>query len=319
MAATLAGFLIDAVRGSELTATFSVFYFLGCVAAVLAVRNRGLFTAMVVPPLLLVIAVPLAYQQFSPGGGGLKDLAFNVAIPLVNRFPLMFFTTLVVVAIAAGRMYIRRQAAGVLARPARPRVSRRAETVTPGRAAQATTDRATTTADQAEAQRPPERPRTPDQSNRRAGEPATSARPAHSGNFPTGRYPTRSRYSGPPEEQTETFDRPQQFTRAHPDPRPRADRAQQHEPQQYEPRQYESRPRESRPHEQPQPQPHGRRQHDRYDDQAQPRGWPDQANPEATRAQRRSGSRHEASDVPLHPIPQVRYRDRDDHDPTHHR
>ncbi len=123
VAATFVGFAIDAVRGSELTSAFSVFYFLGCVGAVLAVRSRGLFAAMVQPPLILFAAVPLAYQFFSTGSkGGLKDLMFNVAIPLVNRFPLMLTTTLAVLIIGGVRLYLGQQAVRTPARtPARSR------------------------------------------------------------------------------------------------------------------------------------------------------------------------------------------------------
>lgn len=118
--ATFVGFLLDAMRGSELTSAFAVFYFLGCVAAVLAVRSRGLFAATVQPPLILVVGVPLAYQSLTPGtGGGMKDLIFNTALPLVNRFPLMLVTALVVLAIAAGRRYLNHQARPQPARAAR--------------------------------------------------------------------------------------------------------------------------------------------------------------------------------------------------------
>ena len=57
---TAVGFGIDALVGNELTATYSAFYFLGCVAAVLAVRQRALFTAVVQPPLIMVASVPIA-------------------------------------------------------------------------------------------------------------------------------------------------------------------------------------------------------------------------------------------------------------------
>ncbi len=106
------GFLIDASGGTELTRTFSALYFLGCVAAALAVRHRGLFTAVVQPPLLLFIAVPLAYQHFTEGGGAsVKDILLNVAIPLVNRFPLMLVTTAATVIIGIVRFVIERQGA----------------------------------------------------------------------------------------------------------------------------------------------------------------------------------------------------------------
>ena len=106
------GFLIDASGGSDLTRVFSVLYFVGCVGAVLAVRHRGLFTAVVQPPLLLFIAVPLAYQHFTEGGGAsVKDILLNVAIPLVNRFPLMLVTTAATVIIGIVRFVLERQGA----------------------------------------------------------------------------------------------------------------------------------------------------------------------------------------------------------------
>ena len=106
----LVGFIIDATRGSELTRVFSVLFFLGCVAAAIVVRYRGLFTAVVQPPLVLFIAVPLAYQCLSKGGRtSFKDILLNVAIPLVNRFPLMLVTTLVVLGIGAVRYFLARQ------------------------------------------------------------------------------------------------------------------------------------------------------------------------------------------------------------------
>ncbi|MFI7668156.1 DUF6542 domain-containing protein [Nocardia sp. NPDC049526] len=111
VACTFLGFLIDAHgENNELTATFNTLYVLGCVAAVLAVRYRGLFTTMVLPPLLLFVAVPLAYQQLTDGAStGLKDILLNLAIPLVNRFPIMALATVLVLAIGGGRILLHRR------------------------------------------------------------------------------------------------------------------------------------------------------------------------------------------------------------------
>ncbi|MBF6252617.1 DUF6542 domain-containing protein [Nocardia farcinica] len=111
---TLLGFLLDA-RGDavDLTSTFAVLYVVGCVAAVLAVRMRGLFTTLVLPPLLLFVAVPLAYQQLSGGGStGLKDILLNLAIPLVNRFPTMMLATVLVLLIGGYRIVSYRRETG---------------------------------------------------------------------------------------------------------------------------------------------------------------------------------------------------------------
>ncbi|WP_280475162.1 DUF6542 domain-containing protein [Nocardia asiatica] len=111
VACTFLGFLIDASGGGgELTGTFAALYVLGCVTAVSAVRYRGLFSTMVLPPLLLFVAVPLAYQQLTGRGTtSLKDILLNLAIPLVNRFPTMMLATVAVLLIGGVRIYLHRR------------------------------------------------------------------------------------------------------------------------------------------------------------------------------------------------------------------
>ncbi|MEV6278081.1 DUF6542 domain-containing protein [Nocardia sp. NPDC051832] len=111
VACTFLGFLIDANGDmSELTGTFATLYVVGCVAAVLVVRYRGLFSTMVLPPLLMFISVPLAYQQLSgSGGSGLKDILLNLAVPLVYRFPTMLLATALVLLIGGLRIYLFRR------------------------------------------------------------------------------------------------------------------------------------------------------------------------------------------------------------------
>ncbi len=123
VACTFLGFLIDASGGSgDLTGTFAALYVLGCVAAVAAVRYRGLFSTMVLPPLLLFVAVPLAYQHLTGRGTtSLKDVLLNLAIPLVNRFPTMMLATIVVLLIGGVRIYLHRREEEA----ARPSSSRR--------------------------------------------------------------------------------------------------------------------------------------------------------------------------------------------------
>ncbi|ETT26332.1 hypothetical protein RR21198_2834, partial [Rhodococcus rhodochrous ATCC 21198] len=135
---TLLGFLIDAARGNELGSAFSAFYVLGCIAAVAAVQHRALFTAMAQPPLLLLVAVPIA-QEFlvESGGGGLKDLALNVAYPLVNRFPVMLTATVAVLVVGGLRIFLSRPPVPAPARAGRrsARAAARAAKA-PSRAAQ---------------------------------------------------------------------------------------------------------------------------------------------------------------------------------------
>jgi hypothetical protein len=105
--ATAAGYAIDASSGhQELTHVFAVFYISGCVIAALAVRQAGLFTAIIQPPLILFCAVPGAYWLFHGRKlGHLKDLLINCGYPLIERFPLMLGTAGGVLLIGLVRWY----------------------------------------------------------------------------------------------------------------------------------------------------------------------------------------------------------------------
>lgn len=107
VSATLAGFAIEAGAGhSELGFIFAACYALGCIAAVLAVRHSGIFTAVIQPPLLLFVAVPFAYFMFHGSSfNGLKDVLITCGYPLIERFPLMLFTSAAVLVIGLGRWY----------------------------------------------------------------------------------------------------------------------------------------------------------------------------------------------------------------------
>lgn len=103
--ATAIGYGIDAGQ-KELTHVFAGFYIAGCVAAVLAVRQDGIFTTIIQPPLILFGAVPGAYWLFHDAKvGRLKDLLINCGYPLIERFPLMLGTAGVVLAIGLARWY----------------------------------------------------------------------------------------------------------------------------------------------------------------------------------------------------------------------
>ncbi|MGH3674564.1 MAG: DUF6542 domain-containing protein [Mycobacterium sp.] len=105
--ASAIGFAFDAGSGAkELTAVFSGAYVLGCIAAVLAVRQSGVFAAVIQPPLILFVCVPGAYYLFHGAAiTGLRDLLINCGYPLIERFPLMFFTSAAVLLIGMGRWY----------------------------------------------------------------------------------------------------------------------------------------------------------------------------------------------------------------------
>ncbi|MEO7078762.1 MAG: DUF6542 domain-containing protein, partial [Rhodococcus sp. (in: high G+C Gram-positive bacteria)] len=120
--ASFLGFVIDAARGTELTSAFACFYIIGVVAAVVLVRYRGLFTALVQAPLILFVAVPMAYQYFTENPGtGVKDILLNAAIPLVNRFPLMLLGTVLAIGIGGARIFLKRQSTHAPSRSVRDR------------------------------------------------------------------------------------------------------------------------------------------------------------------------------------------------------
>jgi hypothetical protein len=119
LAATAAavGFAFDAGSGDKtLSIVFSVCYVAGCVLAVLAVRQSGVFSAVIQPPLILFFIVPTAYFVFHGSTfTGVKDTLINSGYPLIERFPLMFFTSAAVLVIGMVRWYL-----GMSARRAAP-------------------------------------------------------------------------------------------------------------------------------------------------------------------------------------------------------
>ncbi|MEZ0365232.1 DUF6542 domain-containing protein [Mycobacterium sp. pUA109] len=106
--ATAVGFAFDAGSGNkELTHVFAALYVLGCVTAVLAVQQSGVFTAVIQPPLILFCSVPGAYWLFHGAAfPGLKNILINCGYPLIERFPLMVFTSAAVLLIGLVRWYI---------------------------------------------------------------------------------------------------------------------------------------------------------------------------------------------------------------------
>lgn len=108
-AATGIGIAIDLGRGDTLTRVFLAFYAVGCVVAVLVVQRRGLFAAMVQPPLILAIAVPVVVKLLGSGSsGGLRNEIITLALPLVNGFPTMAVTTAITVGLGVVRLVVTR-------------------------------------------------------------------------------------------------------------------------------------------------------------------------------------------------------------------
>ncbi|MGD9620150.1 MAG: DUF6542 domain-containing protein [Mycolicibacterium sp.] len=106
--AAATGFAIDAASGDkELTGVFAALYALGCLAAVVAVRQAAVFTSVIQPPLILFVMVPGSYYLMHASDiHGIKDVLINCGYPLIERFPLMFFTSAAVLVIGAARWYL---------------------------------------------------------------------------------------------------------------------------------------------------------------------------------------------------------------------
>lgn len=133
---TAIGFAFDAGSGDkELSIVFAALYVLGCVFAVLAVRQSSIFSAVIQPPLILFVAVPFSYFVFHGAKlTGIKDTLINFGYPLIERFPLMFFTSAAVLLIGMGRWYYgmssRRGATGSSAKDGKVKTSGRVSSVT---------------------------------------------------------------------------------------------------------------------------------------------------------------------------------------------
>ncbi|OBG16501.1 hypothetical protein A5765_07125 [Mycolicibacterium celeriflavum] len=134
--ATAIGFAFDAGSGGkELSSVFAACYLLGCLAAVLAVRQEAVFTAVIQPPLILFVSVPGAYFLFTGGQfTGVKDLAINCGYPLIERFPLMFFTSAAVLLVGMVRWYV-----GMATRRTSPQAADNRSESKPGRVAELAT------------------------------------------------------------------------------------------------------------------------------------------------------------------------------------
>jgi hypothetical protein len=204
---TAVGFAYDAGSGDkELSMVFATTYVLGCIFAVLAVRQAGIFTAVIQPPLILFGAVPTAYFLFHGGQlGGVKDLAINCGYPLIERFPLMFFTSAAVLLIGMGRWYYgmssRRGSARASAKDAKEKPSGRVSSVT-SKMSSLLGEPDDESADDADSTESPRRKHTIERPTR-AGKSAKTAKPAagtaRSPRTTKRAAPSRSRHARPPE------------------------------------------------------------------------------------------------------------------------
>ncbi|CDO90465.1 integral membrane protein [Mycobacterium triplex] len=326
--ATAIGYGIDSGLGhKELTGIFAGLYIAGCVAAVLAVRQEGLFTAVIQPPLILFCAVPGAYWLFHGGKiASLKDLLINCGYPLIERFPLMLGAAGGVLMIGLVRWYF--------GAPHRPEpATEDTATASPGVAEKSPFLRAVSAklnallgvassddhdADEQEStdsQRSPSRASARSSRTSRGSRPATSsgrsrsrhARPSPEEQYdPAAERPRRRRQSPPRD--YDPADPPRRSRR----PRPQTDPDRRSQPQREGRRDPRSRPD---PYERSAPRagrfddydryerPGAARQFDRYQPYEPYESYQPSAEPRRRRA---NGSK--GNDSTHHPISQVRYR-----------
>jgi hypothetical protein len=199
---TAVGFAFDAGSGDkELSMVFAASYALGCIFAVLAVRQSGIFTAVIQPPLILFVAVPTAYFLFHGAQfTGIKDTLINFGYPLIVRFPVMFFTSAAVLLIGMARWYYgmssRRGAAESTAKESTS--SSRVSSVTSKVSSLLTGGAAESAEDTVDPAAEPRRRHTIERPSRSA-KPAKPAAAARSGRTTKRAAPSRSRHARPPE------------------------------------------------------------------------------------------------------------------------
>jgi hypothetical protein len=104
------GVAVDLLRTGTLGTVFTVCYLAGCVLAVAWVRRSGLFWPMVAPPLLMAVAVPVVVliAGATRPGAGIAQRLLVIGAPLVNGFPMMAWTTGLVLAVGLFRLLTQR-------------------------------------------------------------------------------------------------------------------------------------------------------------------------------------------------------------------
>ncbi|MGZ8176566.1 DUF6542 domain-containing protein [Williamsia sp. SKLECPSW1] len=121
---TALGALIDGGSSGALSTWFRVLYVMGCVAAVLAVRRKALFTAITQPPLIaFAVALVALYSLEADSSSGIRGLIINVMLPIAKTFPVMAWTFVVVGLLGAARWYLTRGDATATAQRTRRRAA----------------------------------------------------------------------------------------------------------------------------------------------------------------------------------------------------
>jgi len=113
-ALTAVGVAIDLLRVGTLGTAFTICYLTGCVLATAWVRRSGVFWPMVAPPLLMALAVPVVVLVAGTPrpGAGIAQRLLVIGAPLVNGFPMMAWTTGLVLALGLFRLVTQREHPG---------------------------------------------------------------------------------------------------------------------------------------------------------------------------------------------------------------
>jgi hypothetical protein len=103
---TAIGVVVDLLRVGTVATIFQVAYGAGCLLAVAWVRRRSIFLPAIQPPLLLAVVVPvLAVLVGAPSStAGVTEHLLLAGAPLINAFPAMAVTTVLVLLVAGFRL-----------------------------------------------------------------------------------------------------------------------------------------------------------------------------------------------------------------------
>jgi hypothetical protein len=96
---TLGGTAVDGATTGLLAWGLRIGFYLGVISAALMVRRRSIFTAMVQPPLVLVIGIVFGGMLFTNAGG-----LYGTALKIIGTFPTMALGTAAAVLIGLIRI-----------------------------------------------------------------------------------------------------------------------------------------------------------------------------------------------------------------------
>lgn len=104
---SLFGAAIDLQLNDKPTLLTKGTYLVACLAAVVAVRRKSLFTPMVQPPLIFAVVMPIGVISAKglPETLGLRDIVLNYGVPVINGFPIMAIATAGALAIGIARHF----------------------------------------------------------------------------------------------------------------------------------------------------------------------------------------------------------------------